>query len=195
MLTKDMLGSALAEAAGPLKDFAGKLGLGGEEGPKWLEEFKKFLRKEKTWGLLTLLRTVRISAQPATTTSEGYFKEAGVGWMGGNFKAQFLGLEVPATNEVELAVRKLEEASLDAPILNELGDKAEISVSQFREFLSQNRSSSGWFIFHLNLKGKDGKPWAVDAGWSVDYRGWGVGAFSATFPFRWCRGDQVVSQV
>lgn len=42
-----MLGSALAEVTGPLKDFADKLG--GEDGVEWLEAFKRFLRKEETW--------------------------------------------------------------------------------------------------------------------------------------------------
>ena len=111
--------------------------------------------------ILTLLRTVRIAAQPAVTTSEDYFKEAGVVVMWDNFKAQFLGLEVPATDEVELAVRKLEEGSLDAPILAELGEKAETSVSQFKAFLAENRKSQEWFIFYL--RGKDGNLWAVHA--------------------------------
>ena len=44
-----MLGvDALAEVAGPLKDFAEKLG--GREGPEWFAAFKRFLRKEDPWG-------------------------------------------------------------------------------------------------------------------------------------------------
>lgn len=144
--------------------------------------------------ILTLLRTVQIAAQPAITTSEEYFKEAGVVWMGENFKTQFLGLEVPATEDVELAVRRLEEASLDAPILAELGDKAEISVSQFRAFLMENRGSSEWFIFYLT--GRDGKLWAVGVHWYIGHGGWDVSACSMTDPYGWPpQGYQVVSQV
>ena len=143
--------------------------------------------------ILVFLRTVKVAAQPAVATSEEYFKEAGVVWMGGDFKAQFLGLEVPTIEEAELAVRKLEEASPDIPILAELEDKAEISVSQFRAFLSAHRESSEWFIFYL--RGRDGNLWAVFAYWCVDYGGWRVGADSVTFPGRWFRGSQVVSQV
>lgn len=48
MSEKNMLGgSGLAEVAGPLKDFAEKLG--GEEGKEWLAAFKRFLRKEEPW--------------------------------------------------------------------------------------------------------------------------------------------------
>lgn len=49
-MASDMLGSgALAEIAGPLKDFAEKLG--SSEGSMWLSAFKRFLRKENPWGL------------------------------------------------------------------------------------------------------------------------------------------------
>ena len=41
-------GGALAEIAGPLKDFAEKLG--GPEGGQWLSAFRRFLRKEEAWG-------------------------------------------------------------------------------------------------------------------------------------------------
>ncbi|MBI2086978.1 MAG: hypothetical protein HYT69_02300 [Candidatus Zambryskibacteria bacterium] len=89
--------------------------------------------------ILTLLRTVKVAAEPAVTTSKEYFAEAGVKLTGSNFENQFYSLEVTATEEVELAVCKLEEASLDAPIMAELGDKAETSASQFRAFLAANR--------------------------------------------------------
>ncbi|TSC90700.1 MAG: hypothetical protein G01um10142_295 [Parcubacteria group bacterium Gr01-1014_2] len=140
--------------------------------------------------ILTFLRAVRMPAQPAVTTSEEYFNEAGVVWMGGNFNAQLLGLEVVATEDAELAIRKLEEASLDAPILAELGDKAEISVSQFRAFLAENRESREWFIFYL--KGKDGNLWAVRASWLDD--GWYVHANSVEHPYEWDRGHRVLSR-
>ena len=143
--------------------------------------------------LLVFLHTVRVSAQPAVTTSEQYFKEAGVTSTGDNFKAQFLGLEVSATEETELAVRRLTKASLDVPILAELGDRAEIFVSQFKAFLAQNRESGEWFIFYL--EGKDGKLWAVHAYWLDFHGGWYVCAFSVTPPSEWFAGRRVVSQV
>lgn len=139
---------------------------------------------------LTFLRTVRIAAQPAITTSEEYFKEAGLVWMGKNFKAQFLGLEVPATQETEFAVRRLEQDLLDAPILAELGDKAEISVSQLQVFLNACRGFPEWFIFYPK-----GKLWAVEANWSADVGGWSVRAHSVGSLFGWARDRQVVSQV
>lgn len=140
--------------------------------------------------ILAFLRTVRIPAQSAITTSEEYFKEAGVVWMDDNFKTQFLGLEVSATEETELAVRKLEEDSFDESILAELGNKAEIYVSQMWAFLNAHRGSPKWFIFYPK-----GKLWAVGADWDVDDDGWRVFAFSVSGPpLGWLRGRQAVSQ-
>ncbi|MCR4279580.1 MAG: hypothetical protein NUV78_02465 [Candidatus Zambryskibacteria bacterium] len=143
--------------------------------------------------ILTLLRTVRITAQPTTITSKEYFAEAGVVSAGSNFETQFYGLEVAAVAAGELAVRKLTKDSLDAPILAELGDKAETSVSQFRAFLDANRGSSEWFIFYL--RGNDGNLWAVSADWNAGDGGWRVGARSVAAPIWWDAGRQVLSQV
>lgn len=142
--------------------------------------------------LLTLLRTVEIPAQPKLVTSKEYFEEAGVRWMGNNFHAQFLGLEVPATGPSTLKVEKLEKDSLDTEILAKLGDKAEISIQEFKTFLATNRESSGWFIFYL--RGKDGNLWAVGVHWRAGYGGWYVSAFSVTSPNGWDADNQVVSR-
>jgi len=142
--------------------------------------------------ILTLLRTVHIASQPAGITSEKYFEEVGVQRTSSNFKSQFYGLEVAATDEIELTVYKLEENSLDASILAELGDKTETSVSQFHAFLAANSKSSEWFIFYL--RGKDGNLWVVDAYWSSDYGGWSVNANSIENLNRWNAGNHVVSR-
>lgn len=142
--------------------------------------------------ILKFVRTWTASAQVEITTSEKYFEEAGVVWMGDNFKAQFIDLEVPATDARELAVLNLEEKSLDAPILAELKERAEISVSHFREFLNKHRNSKEWLLFYL--RGKDGDLWAVDAYWDVDGRGWNVSADSISDPSPWGAGRQVVSR-
>ena len=142
--------------------------------------------------ILTFVHSLHLAAQSAVTTNDQYFEEAGVKWTGSNFKAQFLGLEVAATGGAALAVRKLEEDSLDAPILAELGDKAEISVSQFRAFLAANRESKEWFIFYL--RGKDGELWAVYADWYSGSGGWYVYADSVAGPDRWDAGLRVVSR-
>lgn len=55
----NMLGAnALAELAGPLKDFAEKLG--GEEGLQWFAAFKRFLRKEQPWPHFGVWKTIKL---------------------------------------------------------------------------------------------------------------------------------------
>lgn len=58
MSKENMLGSALVEVAGPLKDFAEKLG--GEEGTEWLAAFKRFLRKEEPWPKFPIWKTINL---------------------------------------------------------------------------------------------------------------------------------------
>lgn len=58
-MSQDVLGSsALADIAGPLKDFAEKLG--GSEGPMWFSGFKRFLRKENPW-VLKLIQQMKVA--------------------------------------------------------------------------------------------------------------------------------------
>ncbi|MEK7609284.1 MAG: hypothetical protein AAB476_02285 [Patescibacteria group bacterium] len=61
-MSKDVLDAgALAEVAGPLKDFAERLC--GNDGSMWLAGFKKFLRKENPWPVVKefpLWRTLTI---------------------------------------------------------------------------------------------------------------------------------------
>jgi len=177
------------EMQGPLKDFFEQLS--GRNGRARFEEFKLWLKKvEKK--LLTHICTLHIPAQPASTTSKEYFEEAGVRYFWSNFESQFFGLEVEATGPIELAISKLNKDSFDGPVLTELGDMAEISVSQFREFLATNRKSPEWFIFYL--RGRDGNLWAVIADWYSDNDGWDVRAGSVEDPSRWRAGDHVVSR-
>ncbi len=59
-----MLGGVLAEVAGPLKDFAEKLG--GENGEQWLSAFKRFLRKEEAWPKFPIWKTIELGTGPKT---------------------------------------------------------------------------------------------------------------------------------
>ena len=59
----NMLGDALVELAGPLKDFLEKLA--GPEGRRWLEAFKRFLRKEEPWPAFPIWKTITIGTHKA----------------------------------------------------------------------------------------------------------------------------------
>jgi len=72
MSGENMLGeSALAEVAGPLKDFFEKLG--GKEGHQWLTAFKLFLRKENPWPGFPVWKTIKLGTGLKTADD---FREA-----------------------------------------------------------------------------------------------------------------------
>ena len=73
-----------------------------------------------------------------------------------------------------------------------VGDKAELSPSQFRAFLATNRRSTEYFIFYL--RGKE-KLWAVGACWSASLGGWFVYASPVSSLSGWGAGGWVLSQV
>ncbi|MEX2341241.1 MAG: hypothetical protein WD605_02885 [Candidatus Paceibacterota bacterium] len=163
--------------------------LGGEEG---VQRFLSSAVEIVVKNILTPLRTIAVSAQPAATVSKRWLKEAGVVWTGGNFETNFFGLKVAATEAADLSVRRLEQSSLDAPILTDLGDKAEIGISQFRAFLAENCESKECFVFYLH--GKNGELFAVHAYWYSDDGGWLVEVNSVARPLRWSAGGHVVSR-
>ncbi len=75
MSERNMLGGALAEVAGPFKDFAEKLG--GDQGEQWLEAFKRFLRKEEPWPSFPVWKTVKLGVNPETVKNLRYALEHG----------------------------------------------------------------------------------------------------------------------
>lgn len=133
-----------------------------------------------------------LPAQPAVITSEEYWKSAGVKWMGENFKAQFLGLEVSAVAEGEFLLRPLAAPISSTPIVEELGEKARTLASQLRAFLDANRHKSGWFLaFGV---GNDGNLWAVSFRWLSGHDGWNVHASPVVALNEWRAGRQVLSR-
>ncbi len=111
-------------------------------------------------------------------------------YFGDNFTNYFLPkVEGPCAPET-LAVHKLEQASLDDPIRQELGDCQEITLCQFYQFLG-TQERSGWFFAYI--RDAKGDLWAVFALWFAGF-GWDVGASSVTSPLRWYAESQVVSR-
>lgn len=63
MSEKTCSASALANVAGPLEDFAKKLG--GKQGEQWLAAFKRFLRKEEPWPKFPVWKIVKLGTDIA----------------------------------------------------------------------------------------------------------------------------------
>jgi hypothetical protein len=191
----------LRDVLGPLTDFFTKLL--SKDGPKWLCEFKKFLRKERVWAqeILELVGIVKI---PATSkfVAKDYFttsiKAVKFAWIGDNFKQHFLHKVEEPQGEMELRVSQLKKNSLDKPILAELGDKAETTLSAIWELLTkQPNGESGVLLTNgyaniFYVRDAKGVLWAVSAGWHGD--GWSVDAYSVEAPLEWYEGYLVFSR-
>lgn len=160
-------------------------------------------RKGKLFrGSLSLLRRITTITTPAVQhfVAKDCLKEVNVGWTGANFKKLFLDKIEENVPEAKLVVSRLERASLDAPILTELGSKAEVSLADLFDLLKkQSKGEDGALLTNgyaniFYVRGTDGNLWAVDASWRSGGRFWGVGAFSVGLPSRWHGGSQLFSR-
>ena len=123
-----------------------------------------------------------------------------IGCLGDNFTKHFLPKverDVPAT---ELAVYTLAKASLDIPILAELGDKAETTLAHLWQLLQkQGNGQAGTLLTNgyaniFYIRDSDGTLWAVCADWDASCGGWDVEAGSVDGPDGWSAGLRVVSR-
>lgn len=140
----------------------------------------------------TLLNSLRTISAPACKkfVAADHVKKTNIGWMSGAFKEHLLPKieeDVPAT---ELVISELTRESPNAPIREELGDKAEVPLAHFFYLLPQLKSC--WLLgFCTDVSGT---LWAVGAGWDASDGSWYVGALSVENPDGWCAGGRVFSR-
>jgi len=157
-----------------------------------LDAVKTGMRLVAAPRLLCQISTVPVSGYEKFVAKDHFTKgnsQVKFWYFGDNFTNHFLpkveGLCAPET----LAVHKLKQASLDDPIRQELGDRQEITLGQFYQFLGTQ--NSGWFVAYI--RDADGNFWAVRARWSSGL-GWDVYAYSVASPSRWHAEVQVISR-
>lgn len=172
--------------------------------PEWVSATKQFLRKENPWGEIPKLLSEVASGIKVPGAdrfvAKDHIKAANVGWMGDEFKEYFLNNVEENVPEAILSVHRLERASLDAPIMTELGARKQVFLAQFFELL-ERQARGEWGLLMTNglaniayIVGSDGNFWAVSASWRGVYRVWGVKAHSVGYSFSWGGGDQVLSR-
>lgn len=150
--------------------------------------------------LLKRIVTITVPAVQRFVCDDEVLKEANVLWTGDNFDCLFKGKVEENVPEQKLAVSRLERASLDAPILTELGDKAEVSLTYMFDLLKkQSKGEDGVLLTNgyaniFYVRGIDGNLWAVDARWSSGNRYWDVGAYSVENPDGCYGGSQIFSR-
>ena len=151
--------------------------------------------------ILGKLSTIVLSATGKFIASDHFStdsKEVKISWLGDNFQREFLAKVEEPQAGIELCYAKLKKASIDAPILAELGDRAEITLASIWELLKkQPKGESGKLltngyanIFYV----RDAKRvfWVVDVYWYCG--GWGVDADSVEDPGEWHAGGPVFSR-
>ncbi|MDE1988216.1 MAG: hypothetical protein KGJ58_03535 [Patescibacteria group bacterium] len=219
-----MLSKALREfTTGPLNQLI--VNLGGQDGSQWEEELKRFLRKESCWSngevaqapapkprtdLLELVSTIVIPATTGKLVAKERFvintkrnAPVKISYLGDNFTAWFLNgdgkIEDPISEQT-LRYAKLRKASVDSPIIEELGGeaKAETTLSEMFSLMEKQKHgeegvllNNGWAnLFYI--KDVAGVLRAVRVLWCGG--GWFVRARSVEDPSRWGDGSQVFSR-
>lgn len=125
-----------------------------------------------------------------------------IGWLGDNFKRVFGKKVEQSVAKATLRIHRLRQASLDGPIIAELGGEAvaETTLAQMFEMMKAqghgqpgNLHADGYAnIFYI--RADDGQLWAVVCDWDSCYGGWSVAADPFSAPSEWDVGSQVVSR-
>jgi hypothetical protein len=169
--------------------------IGGEE------RAAQFLRGEltiKESDLLRRITTVSVSGAKKFV-AEDRLQVCNIGWTGDNFKKLFLDKVEENVPNAVIAIHRLERNSLDAPILTELGKRAEAKLVHFFGLIEkQSKGEDGLLLTNgraniAYIIGSDGNVWTVNAYWISRARYWIVGAVSVDDPHEWCAGDRVLS--
>lgn len=168
--------------------------LGGRDGAL------KFLRDDVIIKASNLLRVAEVAVSATNRfVASDHIKAANVGWMSDNFKRLFLNKVEENIPDAELVVSELKKASLDAPIMTELGERKKIALAHFFELLEkQSKGQAGLLLTNGYaiigyIQDEEENFWAVNAHWRSDYRYWDVYAISVGCLDEWNAGRQVLS--
>lgn len=190
--------------------------LSGEQGEEWHEAPRKFLRKENPWAevekvvvaLLKFVKTVELPAIGAfkpgdhfKVTPERERKNAKVviGYVSDNVKALIKGRLEPEEAQATIRIHELCQASVDGPILTELGENVKTGLNRmFQMMEKQGRGQEGDLltngyanIFYVR---DHNVLWAARCYWRSSRGYWDVHASPVTGPCAWRAGCQVFSR-
>jgi hypothetical protein len=154
----------------------------------------------KQEGLLVAVTNVKVKSAKKFVAKD-QLKAANIGFTGYNFDEFFLNMTEEGVKATNLKIHKLEKASLDGPIMEELGitDGKDIKLAHLFQLIeAQAKGNDGPLLTNgyanvAYIKGSDGKLWAVLCIWLSDGGDWDVRAYSVESPDRWSAGGQVIS--
>lgn len=189
--------------------------------PEWVEATKRMLRKEPPWpqgtkpkpsDLLEPLKTVELpevkvfkAKEAFTITPDQDRKTAKViiGYISDNFRNAFLegdGKIEENIPEAKLRIFKLKKASVDGPIIADLGGESVVETTlaeMFEAMKLQGHGQKGALLTNgyaniFYIRDTEGNLWAVSCRWRSDDECWVVRAFSITNPTQWNAGSRVL---
>ena len=197
--------------------------LSGQNSQEWLEEYKKFLRKEPCWTtieqviqktiseseakILQFVSTVNTSATTAQFVVKEKFivdisnqAKVKIRYLGSNF-IEWFGekIEEPIDGQV-LDCHKLLKKSIDKPIIAELGgeEKSETTLAEIYDLIAQQADGRDGILLN---NGKANIFYARDINGVLravhvywSVDGWFVYAYSVELPLAWYDGRQVFSR-
>lgn len=207
-MVQSMLGKLFT---GLLLDLIEKLS--GEQGEEWHEALRKFLRKENPWAevekvvvaLLKLVKTVELPAIGAfkpedhikvTPERERKTAKLVIGYVSDNAKACMKGRLEPEEAEATIRVHELCQASVDGPILAELGENIKTGLNRmFQMMEKQGRGQEGDLLTNgcANIFYIEGTDWAAYCFWLSGDDCWRVYATPVALPHTWDAGRRVFS--
>lgn len=195
-----MLGSdALAEVAGPFKDFAEKLG--GPDGPVWFSAFKQFLRKENPW---VKIREVWKTLTIGGVAKDGLLLRLADGFFVSNWARDIMSkpefTTLPESVEVQLTRAKVRDLGFKkAPTTSELfarikevGDLCPAEVGPHIRLALNDQLNGDWFSVAMEpITDSDGGRGVFSVERYDDGEQW-LGAYYARPGYRWDLGSEVV---
>jgi len=159
--------------------------------------------KSAVTALLAFVGSIVLPATEKFVAEKNFTRGAGnIGWLGDNFKNWFLGkVEEPAA-EAELRYLTLTRASVDTPIISELGgeEKCEVALAHVFALIERQKTgnpgellTSGYAnIFYV--RDVNATLRAVSARWRAGRGYWGVGASPVGYPGVWGADYRVFSR-
>lgn len=165
-----------------------------------------------TKNLFEVVGSVTIPARTKEFVVSDHFKipskaptRANIGWMNPDFKhGLFCKIEKPS-NQTELLRQQLCVASLDLPILDELGDSAQTSLFSICTLIRRQKNGEDGAllindrpdVFRANVFyvcDDYGRRWVVRVYWYFESKDWALDAYSIENPWGWRVGDQIFSR-
>ena len=221
-MSKNMLGDALREYTGLRHQLDENLI--SENGPEWSEQLKRFLRKETCWAngqdkqspvaeppvpelllepigtVIVLATTEKFVAREKFILDTGLKAKVKISYLGDKFKGWFGEKVEDPIGEQTLRYGKLRKASVDAPIIAELGgeEKSETTLSETYHLMAKQPNGEKGVLLNngranlFYIKDQNGTLRTVFVFW--DGVGWYVHALSVLDPDTWHDGRQVFSR-